>query len=87
MPRLPRLAHKAPVMQAIITLQWHIWVQETFDINIKVAQTKQNIWNFICRKVKPTEEMAKFGDYLGDFILWSNSEDREIQSKNWSLPD
>ena len=69
MPHLSRLAHEAPVMQAIIILQWHTWVQETFDVNIKIAQTKQNFWIFICRKVKPTEEMAKFGDYLGDFIL------------------
>ena len=29
--------------------------------------------------------MANFGDYPGDFIL--KREDREIRSKNWSLPD
>ena len=29
--------------------------------------------------------MANFGDYPADFILKSG--DREIQSKNWSLPD
>ena len=29
--------------------------------------------------------MANFGDYPGDFILKSG--DREIRSKNWSLPD
>ena len=32
-----------------------------------------------------TEEIANFGDYLGDFLLLSG--DWEIRSKMWSLQD
>ena len=32
----------------IIILQWHTGVyEETVDLNIKIAQTKQNIWSFV----------------------------------------
>ena len=54
-----------------------------FKVNSKIAQTKQNSWNFLV--FLESTEMANFGDYPGDFIL--KPEDREIRSKNWSLPD
>ena len=64
--------------------KWHTGVyEEMFYINSKIAQTKQNSWNFLV--YLESTEMANFGDYPGDFIL--KSEDREIRSKNWSLPD
>ena len=35
----------------IIILQWHTGVyEEKFDVNIKIAQTTQNSWNFVVRK-------------------------------------
>ena len=52
----------------IIILQWHTGVyEETFDVNIKIAQTTQNSWNFIVRKsslLKKWETLA---------IIWKNS--------------
>ena len=53
------------------------------NVNIKIAQTMQNIWNlaceqalcshgflkFYCWKVESTEEIENFGDYPGDFRL------------------
>ena len=50
-------------------LQWHTGVyEETFDANVKIDQTTQNIWNFIVGK-SSLQEMANFGDYQGDFRL------------------
>ena len=42
--------------------------EETFDVTSKIAQTMQNIWNFVDRKSN-LQEMANFGDYPGDFRL------------------
>ena len=42
--------------------------EETFDINSKITQTMQNIWNFIVRKSN-LQEMANLVDYPGDFRL------------------
>ena len=39
-----------------------------FDVNSKITQTMQNIWNFIVRKSN-LQEMENLGDYLGDFRL------------------
>ena len=39
-----------------------------FDVNSKIIQTMQNIWNFIVRKSN-LQEMENLGDYLGDFRL------------------
>ena len=52
------------------------------NVNIKIAQTMQNIWNlaceqalftrylkFYCLKVESTEEIENFGDYPGDLRL------------------
>ena len=65
---------------------WHTGdYKETFDVkSTKIAQTTQNIWNFIVGK-STLQEMAKFGDYPGDIIL--KPRDREIRSKIWCLPD
>ena len=59
-----------PLISLIFILQWHTGVnEETFDVNsTKIAQTTQNIWNFIVAK-STLQEIAKFGDYPGDFIL------------------
>ena len=42
-----------------------------FDVNIKIAKTTQNSWNFeYCEKVVYwNEEVANFEDYPGDFKL------------------
>ena len=42
--------------------------EETFDVNSKITQTMQNIWNFIVRKSN-LQEMANLVDYPGDFRL------------------
>ena len=48
--------------------QWFTGVyKETFNVK-KITQTMQNIWNFIVRE-SSLQEMANFGDYLGDFRL------------------
>ena len=61
----------------IFILQWHSRVnEEMFDVNIKIAQTTQHSWEFIVRN----SSLLNFGDYPGDFILWSG--DREIWSKS-----
>ena len=61
----------------IFILQWHSGVnEEMFDVNIKIAQTTQHSWEFIVRN----SSLLNFGDYPGDFILWSG--DREIWSKS-----
>ena len=40
-----------PAITLLLTLWWHTGVyEETFDVNIKIAQTKQNGWNFIVGK-------------------------------------
>ena len=47
----------------LVILQWHTGVcEETFTVNRKIAQTTQNIWNFIVRESN-LQEMANFGDY------------------------
>ena len=52
---------------------WHTGgvYEETFDVNIKIAQSTQNkfSWNFIAGSEESTGEMANFGDHPGDFIL------------------
>ena len=61
----------------IFILQWHSRVnEEMFDVNIKIARTTQHSWEFIVRN----SSLLNFGDYPGDFILWSG--DREIWSKS-----
>ena len=46
----------------IIAYIWHTGVcEETFNVNSKIAQTMQNIWNFIVRKLNLLE-MTNFGD-------------------------
>ena len=55
-------------------------MRKHFDVNCKIAQKMQN-----SVYLDSNEEMANFGDYLGDFILKSG--DREIRSKIWSPPD
>ena len=59
-----------PPIALIFILQWHTGVnEETFDVNsTKIAQITQNIWNFVVAK-STLQEIAKFGDYPGDFIL------------------
>ena len=53
----------------LLILQWHTRVcEETFDVNSKIAQTTQNIWNPIVRKSN-LQEMANFDNYPGDFRL------------------
>ena len=42
--------------------------EETFNVNRRIAQTMQNIWNFIVRESN-LQEMANFGNYPGDFRL------------------
>ena len=43
----------------IIILPWYTRVyEEPFDVNIKKAQTMH------CQKVRSTEEMANFGDFI-----------------------
>ena len=50
-------------------LQRHDGVcEEKFDVNSKIAQIKQIMWNFIVRK-SDLQEMANFSDYPGDFRL------------------
>ena len=46
-----------------------------FDVNSKITQTTQNIWNFIVRKSN-LQEMENLGDYLGDFqtLIWRPGE-------------
>ena len=51
-----------------------IWQRHTrfcekmFDVNSKVDQIRQRIWNFIVKKSN-LQEMANFGDYPGDIRL------------------
>ena len=50
-------------------LQWQTGVcEETFAVNSRIAQTKQNIWKFIVRKSN-LQEMENFDDYPGDLRL------------------
>ena len=53
---------------AYITIALTGVCKETFDVNSKITQTMQNIWNFIVRKSN-LQEMAKLVDYPGDFRL------------------
>ena len=57
--------------------------EEMFNVNSKIAQTTQNIWNLIIRKSN-LQEMANFGDYPGDFRLQSG--DREKRFKFLESP-
>ena len=42
----------SPAITLLLILQWHTGVcEETFNVNIKIAQTKQNSWNFIVGKL------------------------------------
>ena len=57
-----------PSITLLLIIQWYTGVyKETFNVN-KIAQTMQNIWNFIVRE-SILQEMANFGDYSGDFRL------------------
>ena len=50
-------------------LQWHTrFCEKMFDVNSKVDQIRQSIWNFIVKKSN-LQEMANFGDYPGDIRL------------------
>ena len=75
-----------PPITLLLIVYWHTGdCKETFNVkSTKIAQTTQNIWNFIVGK-STLQEMAKFGDYPGDIIL--KPRDREIRSKIWCLPD
>ena len=67
--------------------KWHTTVnvcEETFNVNSKIAQITQTIWNLIVRKLI-RQEMANFGNYPGDFRLLSG--DQEKRFKIWSLLD
>ena len=58
-----------PPITLFLILQWHTEVcEETFNVNRKIAQTTQNIWNFIMRESN-LQEMANFRDHPGDFRL------------------
>ena len=63
-----------PLILLIFILQWHTGVnEETFDVNsTKIAQTTQNIWNFIVTK-STLQEIAKFGAIIRE-ISYSNLE-------------
>ena len=63
----------------LLILQWHTGVcEEPFNVNRKIAQTTQNIWNCIIRGSN-LQELANFGDYPGDF---SNLETRRNRLKS-----
>ena len=52
----------------ILILQWHTGVyEETFDVNIKIAQTTQNSWNFTVRK------SSLLKTWQTSAIIWKNS--------------
>ena len=55
------------IWNKLLILQWHTGVcEEPFNVNRKIAQTTQNIWNCIVRESN-LQELANFGDYPGDF--------------------
>ena len=60
------------------------FVRKCSILTVKIAQIRQNIWNFIVRKSN-LQEMANFSDYPGDFRLQSG--DLEKWFKIWSLQD
>ena len=69
----------------LLKLQWHTGVyEEMFHVNSKIAETMQNIWNFVVGKSSLQEE-AYFNIYTRDFRLWSG--DQEVRSKIWSPLD
>ena len=52
-----------PPITLLLILQWHTGVcEEMFDVNSKITQTTQNIWNFIVRKSN-LQEMENLGDF------------------------
>ena len=53
--------------------------EETFDIDSKIAQTTQNVWNFIVGKSN-LQEKANFDDYPGDFRLQSVDPGETVQN-------
>ena len=56
-----------------LLLQWHVRVyKETFSVNIKIAQTMQNIWNSAC------EQRAWLFEILLSKVYWRNG-------KHWGL--
>ena len=65
-----------PAITLLFIWQWHIGVyEEMFDVNRKMAQTMQNIWNFIVAKLSLLKKRQT------RVII------REIRSKIWSLLD
>ena len=51
----------------LLLLQWHAKVyQEMLNVNIKIAQTMQNIWNLAC-------EQALCSHGIWNFIVWKSS--------------
>ena len=55
------------IWNKLLILQWHTGVcEEPFNVNRKIVQTMQNIWNCIVRESN-LQELANFGDYPGDF--------------------
>ena len=55
-----------------LTLQWHSRVyEETLNVNSKIAQTMQNIWNFIVRQLS-LQEMGKLRQLFRWFqtLIW-----------------
>ena len=56
----------------LLILKLHTRVcEETFNVNIKIVQTMQNIWNFIVQKAS-LQEMANFQWLSGRFhtLIW-----------------
>ena len=56
-------------------LQRHTrFCEKMFDVNSKVDQIRQRVWNFIVKKSN-LQEMANFGDYPGDIrLIWRPGE-------------
>ena len=74
-----------PTITLLLILQWHTRVcEETFDVNIKIAQTKQNSWNFIVGKSSLLKKRQT--SMIIQEISYSNLETgRYIPTKIWSL--
>ena len=76
-----------PAIILFLILQWHTGVcEETFDVDIKIAQTKQNSWNFIVRKSSLLKKRQT--SMIIQEISYSNLETgRYVPIKIWSLLD
>ena len=74
-----------PAITLLLILQWHTGVcEETFNVNIKIAQTKQNSWNFIVGKSSLLKKRQT--SMIIQEISYSNLETgRYVPTKIWSL--